>query len=254
MASTPVVQEVALLKKHDTSDMSASLVALASDPNFNPVTLQALIDMHRAAQQQSAEQQFNAAMSRAQSKMRRIAADSNNPQTRSKYASYAAIDREIRPIYTEEGFSMTFTTEPSSLDAHVTIVCFLSHAEGFTRTYRIDMPNDGKGAKGGDVMTKTHATGSATTYGRRYLVGMIWNLAIGEDTDGNMPPSRDDAPEPMGYAGFRAEMESAAMASNAELNAVWKAAKPQFKLHATKHASEWLSECRNTAKTADGAK
>ena len=48
-----------------------------------------------------------------------------------------------------------------------------------------DKPADGKGAKGGDVMTKTHATGAGVTYGRRYLLGMIFNLVIGEDDDGN---------------------------------------------------------------------
>lgn len=48
------------------------------------------------------------------------------------------------------------------------------------------MPADGKGAKGGDVMTRTHATGAAATYGMRYLLKMIFNVAIGEDdNDGN---------------------------------------------------------------------
>jgi ERF superfamily len=47
------------------------------------------------------------------------------------------------------------------------------------------MPADGKGAKGGDVMTKTHAAGSAFTYGQRYLLKMIFNIAIGDDDDGN---------------------------------------------------------------------
>ena len=48
------------------------------------------------------------------------------------------------------------------------------------------MPADGKGAKGGEVMTKTHAMGAATAYGMRYLLKMIWNVAVGEDdTDGN---------------------------------------------------------------------
>ena len=47
------------------------------------------------------------------------------------------------------------------------------------------MPSDGKGAKGGDVMTKTHAAGSAFTYGQRYLIKMIFNIAVGEDDDGN---------------------------------------------------------------------
>ncbi len=40
-------------------------------------------------------------------------------------------------------------------------------------------------AKGGDVMTKTPATGSAVTYGRRYLLTMIFNIAVGDD-DGNI--------------------------------------------------------------------
>jgi hypothetical protein len=39
--------------------------------------------------------------------------------------------------------------------------------------------------KGGDVITKTHAVGSAMTYGRRCVLRMIFNVAIGEDDDGN---------------------------------------------------------------------
>jgi hypothetical protein len=50
----------------------------------------------------------------------------------------------------------------------------------------MDMPSDGKGAKGGDVMTKTHATATADSYAKRYLIKDIFNIAIGEyDTDGN---------------------------------------------------------------------
>jgi hypothetical protein len=47
------------------------------------------------------------------------------------------------------------------------------------------MPVDGKGARGGDVMTKTHAMGSGISYGMRYLLRMIFNLAIDQDDDGN---------------------------------------------------------------------
>ena len=58
---------------------------------------------------------------------------------------------------------------------------------GYTRRYHIDMPADGKGAKGGDVMTRTHATGSAVSYGKRYLLIMIFNLTMGGEyeDDGN---------------------------------------------------------------------
>jgi hypothetical protein len=43
------------------------------------------------------------------------------------------------------------------------------------------MPADGKGAQGGDVMTKTFATGAGMSYGARYLLKFIWNIAVGED-------------------------------------------------------------------------
>ena len=52
------------------------------------------------------------------------------------------------------------------------------------------MPIDTKGARGGDVMTRTHATGSALTYGKRYLLIAMFNLAIEEDDDGNAAGGR----------------------------------------------------------------
>jgi hypothetical protein len=57
---------------------------------------------------------------------------------------------------------------------------------GYSREYPLEMPADGKGAKGGGVMSRTHATGSAITYGKRYLKNMIFDLRFKEkDDDGN---------------------------------------------------------------------
>lgn len=144
--------------------------------------LKALYDQERDKREEAA---FNAAMNRVQAALVRIVHDSENPQTHSKYASYSAIDKALRPAYTNEGFSLSFNTEESKFPEHVLVVCYVSHPAGHTRRYQVDMPADGKGAKGGDVMTKTHATGSAMTYGKRYLVNFIFNLAIGGDDDGN---------------------------------------------------------------------
>jgi hypothetical protein len=68
----------------------------------------------------------------------------------------------------------------------VRVLCYVSHSAGHCRTYTKDMPADGKGAKGGDVMTKTHAAGAAMSYGMRYLIKGVFNVAVGdEDKDGN---------------------------------------------------------------------
>jgi len=160
----------------------------ASDPNVDIGKMERLMAMHRDMQQQQAEADFNAAMARVQSVMSRIGTDKHNSQTHSDYATYAKLDRELRPMYSKEGFALSFGTDAVEAENIVRVTCHVSHTAGFTRKYLIDMPSDGKGAKGGDVMTKTHATGAAASYGQRYLLKSIFNVAVGEeDTDGNAP-------------------------------------------------------------------
>lgn len=157
----------------------------ASDPQCDIEKMERLMAMHERMQAKAAETEFNAALSRVQGEMGRIAADATNRQTSSQYATYGKLDSSLRPKYTKEGFSLSFGTEPAS-EGMVGMVCFVSHIGGHTREYRAHVPSDGKGAKGGDVMTKTHAFGSGTSYGMRYLLKMIFNVAIGEeDDDGN---------------------------------------------------------------------
>lgn len=155
--------------------------------------LTALSNQDKARQ---AELEFNEALNRVQNEIRRIAPDSNNPQTHSKYASYAALDRVIRPAYSREGFSLSFNTADCAIPEHIRVICYVSKGS-HTRTYQVDMPADGKGAKGGDVMTKTHAAGSALSYGMRYLLKGIFNVAIGaEDDDGNAAAGRNGNTQP----------------------------------------------------------
>jgi hypothetical protein len=167
----------------------------ASDPNVDIDKMERLIAMQERIQARDAEMAFNVAMNAAQAEMRPIAANASNPQTRSRYATFDKLDRVLRPIYTAHGFSHSFDEGESPKPDHVRVLCYLSHVAGHTRTYHRDMPADGKGAKGGDVMTKTHAAGAAGSYGARYLLKGIWNVAVGEeDDDGNTAPPRA-APE-----------------------------------------------------------
>jgi len=160
----------------------------ARDPSVDIDKLQRLMEMRKSVHMETAEQSFNRAMRATQAEMHPISADASNPQTRSKYATYAKLDRVLRPIYTKHGFSLSFDEADSPKPDHIRVLCYVSHDDGFTRTYRKDMPADGKGAKGGDVMTKTHAAGAASTYGSRYLLKGIFNVAVGEDDrDGNDP-------------------------------------------------------------------
>jgi hypothetical protein len=175
-------------------DQGAALIQLiqraSTDPQVDLDKMERLFAMHERIVAKQAEAAFNDAMSVAQSEMGRISTDATNSQTKSGYATYGKLDKALRPIYTSHGFALSFGTEDAPTPECVRVVCSVSHRGGHTRHYHIDMPADGKGAKGGEVMTKTHATGAAATYGMRYLLKMIFNVAIGEDdTDGNMPQS-----------------------------------------------------------------
>lgn len=162
--------------------MAYQLVAKGAD--FAAV--REMIEFGKKLEADEAAKVFNVAMTAAQAEMRPIAADAENPQTRSKYASYAALDKALRPIYTKHGFSLSFDEGDTDKPEHIRVLCYVAHTGGHSRTYRKDMPADGKGAKGGDVMTKTHAAGAADSYGMRYLLRKIFNVAVGgDDRDGN---------------------------------------------------------------------
>lgn len=171
-------------------EQSASLIQVieraARDPSVDIDKLERLMAMHERMQAKTSEAQFNAALTAAQGEMGRISADATNPQTRSKYATYGKLDSVLRPIYTRHGFSLSFDEGAATKTDHVMVVCYVAHTSGHSRRYQKEMPADGKGAKGGDVMTKTHASGAAMSYGMRYLLKGIFNVAIGEDdNDGN---------------------------------------------------------------------
>lgn len=207
---------------------------LARDKDMDVDKLDKLMQMYERQAARVAEEQFNAAMSGAQRAMRPIAADAENPQTRSKYASYGQLDRALRPIYTEHTFGVSYDSADSPLQEHVRVLAYVTHGGGHARTYHIDMPNDGKGAKGGDVMTKTHATGAAMSYGMRYLLKMIFNVAVGEDDrDGNTVKAIP--PEPPGFAKWWDGMNDVVPEGLARYAALWKDAKPEYRKYVNDH-------------------
>ena len=186
MNDRAITERAETLPANDSTSLMEIISRAASDTTTDVTKLERLMSLYERVKSAGAEAAFNSAMKTAQSEMSRISTDANNPQTKSKYASYGKLDTVLRPIYTRHGFSVSFDTGDGAPPDCVRILAYVAHQDGHTRTYRADLPSDGKGAKGGDVMTKTHATGAAFTYGMRYLLKMIFNVAIGEDDkDGN---------------------------------------------------------------------
>tara|TARA_R110000868_G_scaffold47103_1_gene154950 strand:+ start:110 stop:847 length:738 start_codon:yes stop_codon:yes gene_type:complete len=166
-------------------DLLGALVRAASDPSTNIDVIERLYTMHQKEGERQAERAFNAALARVQGKIGTIAADSPNTQTNSKYAKLEVINKIIKPIIEAECFSLSFNTDESPKPDHFRTIGILSHADGHTRTYRIDMPYDNVGIKGTANKTLVHATGSTSSYARRYLTCLIFNISTGDDKDGN---------------------------------------------------------------------
>lgn len=249
MNQTSLVQhgEKEMTLQPASTDTMGMIQRALSDPNFNAENFKTLVDFRDREIARHAEAAFNEAMHAAQAEMRPIEADANNPQTRSRYASYLKLDKALRPIYSKRGFSLSFNTEDSPLADHMRPVCYVSHTGGHTRKYQIDIPTDGKGAKGNDVMTKTHAVGAGASYGMRYLLKMIFNVLVGEDDrDGNeAEPPKPAAPH--GFNDFMDNMRAVADEGFTAFSAAWKAAKPQHRTHATNYYKGDMSALRAKA-------
>ena len=174
-----------LVQHQDVDPILVMIQSAARDPDADVEKMERLMKMYERQQDKQAESAFSKAMNACQAEIGRIATNKKNTQTGSRYADYAAIDRIVRPVYSSHGFALSFTTGTEAGQGNVHVICHVSHSAGHTRVYDAVVPSDGKGAKGNDVMTKTHAYGSGLQYGMRYLIKLIFNIAIGEDDDGN---------------------------------------------------------------------
>lgn len=176
----------------DSTTLIRALARAAADPKVDVAKMKDLFQMHKELLAINAEADFNDAMARAEAKMTIIVRDAENTHTNSTYATLAAINEKIVPIYTAEGLSISFDTGKADNPAEQRTLARVSHSSGHSRDYHIDLPKDDVGAKGTTNKTPVHATGSTNMYGRRYLVCMIFNLATrAMDKDGNTPTGNE---------------------------------------------------------------
>jgi len=232
------------------SSFLAVIERVATNPNVTVDVIERVLAIQERVEAKTAQSAFNAAMSEAQAEMRPVHADATNPQTRSRYASYEALDRALRPVYTKHGFGLSFDTGDAPSQEWVRVLCYVTHKGGHDRTYKADMPADGKGAKGGDVMTKTHAVGSAMSYGMRYLLKMIFNVAVGEDDDdGNTAGGKVEPEAPKGFDAFLTKLKETAKAGSREFYAFWNGADEECRRHLTRNRPiEWQALKAEAAK------
>ena len=181
-------------------DLSVIMRA-AQDPNVNVEKVGQLIALFERMQDRQAKQEFDDALRLAQARMPRVTMDGHliNQATgavQSRFAKIENIDKFLRPILTEFGFSVTTSIIGTELaktpvirkgaDA-VVIESTLYVAEGILRKgghkehFYTRLALDTSGNK-----NLTQGMGSTQKYARRQLLMMMFNvITVGEDTDAN---------------------------------------------------------------------
>jgi hypothetical protein len=132
------------------------------------------------------------------------------------YADLGAIAKVIAPLYTAEGLSISFDADRPVLGSDgkplnppppgwFRTIAIVSHSAGHSRLHHIDLPSDETGTKGNVNKTAIQGVVSMTTYGRRCLTCMVFNVSTGDDKDGNRDDgegnrkktARDTGPKPL---------------------------------------------------------
>ncbi len=148
-------------------------------------SLEKVLNMQERILDRQSEQAYAQSMVEAQTEMPVIEHNKTNTHTSSTYSDMGQIIKQITPIYTKHGFALSFGSDKSPEPGHVRVVCDVMHSQGHSKPYSADIPLDVDGISGNPNKTAVHGTGSAFTYGQRYLTKLIFNLNTGDDDDGN---------------------------------------------------------------------
>src|ERR1043166_1321651 len=114
-----VAQPPALPMASETAAVLAIISRAASDPTVDIEKMKALMAMRAEIRAEDAKRAYNVAMTACQADMQPVREDANNPHTKSKYASYLALDNALRPIYTKYGFRVSYGTADGGPAEHV---------------------------------------------------------------------------------------------------------------------------------------
>ena len=129
------------------------------------------------------------------------------------WLDYVGLDKVLRPIYTEEGFSISFSEIEDSKPGYVGMKATLCRS-GISREYFKYLTTEAAF----DKMPKADAEASAASRVKRYLMLQIFNIAVGIDKDEKAPYDVTNGE----LADWIASIEGAA--SKAEAWKLWEAA------------------------------
>ena len=173
-----------------------TMMQQALSANVTPEAFEMLVRLYREEQDRVAVRAYAQALNAVQAELESVKRAKLNPAFNSRYAPLEAVDAELRPIYTQHGFSVQFQTadpqrDPGNVRAGITIF----HREGHSCTFWQEAPPDKASSGGRATKTDLHALGSTMSYLHRYLLQYGFAVVTaGLDDDGE---GQRRAPSPL---------------------------------------------------------
>ncbi len=170
-------ENTALKTTNPETSIAAVIERAARDVTIDVSKMERLLEFGIRIQEREAAQSFNIDFSLAIAKMPHVTKRgviSMGGKGSIPFARYEDLDRAIRPVEIEFGFSRSFLRDGTNM------VLVLAHKNGHSvRSIRPIIPDSGPGRDG------ARAEGSGASYAKRYLTKDIWNIITdGEDDDG----------------------------------------------------------------------
>jgi hypothetical protein len=169
-----------------TDGIMAQILRVASDPSIDLDRMDKLMAMHERLQKDQAERAFAAALAELQGDLPLVAQGGYDSHKKIAYSRLEDVLLAARPAMQRHGFSISFDVvhEPGA----VVVTGMLTHSAGHSRKTTGRYPVDT-----GPGRSAIQALGSSETYGRRYVMMSLLNIASDKDDDGATPEGRSAA-------------------------------------------------------------
>lgn len=190
-----------------------SLERIACNPDADINKLERLWEMQQQEVARGAKMAYNNDMAALQSDMPIIGKNGAivvNGVERSKYSKYEDVMRVISPLLDKFGFSISFETDFP--EGGMMVIGEISHSMGHSKKTSMLLPFDTSGSK-----NAVQAIGSTTSYGMRYVLKLMLNIADGQTDDDGHGTDEDKLAK---YMGAIKNFKAMGLATNRNISSI----------------------------------
>jgi ERF superfamily protein len=183
MGATMTDESTAVATRAEAPSMLNIIAEAARDPAVDHVKLEALLRLQREVMADQAKIEFTRARHEARRRIPPVEKNGTISLGQGKgsipFARFEDMMAIVQPILDEFGLSLDFNSEDRPGGGMI-VIGTLTHVAGHSKTARMALPGDQ-----GPGRNNLQAMGSTLSYGKRYVIEMLFNIVRkGVDDDG----------------------------------------------------------------------